>query len=308
MSSQYRDPWTPNTTLVYEVVHMHESFRSEFQQIDVFEAKDWGTVLCLGGVTNVTDRDESAYHEMIAHVPLLSHPNPRRVLIIGGGDGGTLTEVLRHPEVEEAVLVDIDPQVIRCAKTYFPDLARAFDDPRAQVIVGDGVDYVRRSAAQGAVFDVVLIDSTDPVDAAVELFSEAFYRDCAQLLGAQGVLVAQSDSPTFYIDRVRAVHSKLSQVFASVDLYLGQVAAYPSGTWSYCAATQGPSLPSVRVDIDRVAGVEPCLRYLNRDVLRACFALPTYVRVGIQAGLGRGLWAGRPTLAEAPKCMTEPGA
>ena len=306
MHFEYRDPWTQSTKLVYEVVHVHESFRSDFQQIDVFEATDWGTVLCLGGVTNVTDRDESAYHEMLAHVPLLKHPDPKRVLIIGGGDGGTLREVLRHPEVERAVLVDIDAEVIRCGKTYFPHLAVGFDDPRAEVIVGDGLAYVREQAAAGGQFDVILVDSTDPVDAAVELFTEAFYRDCATLLGDEGVLVPQSDSPTFFMERVRDIHLKLAGIFDAVDLYLGQVIAYPSGFWGYCAASNSGSVKAAPVDAARLAAIEPKLRYLNAEVLAACFALPTYVRAGLE-GAG-GQQGDLPTLADSPTCSSEPGA
>ena len=272
----FDDPWTPETTLRFTVTEVLEGFESPYQRIDVFETREWGTVLALGGVTNVTDRDESPYHEMLAHIPLCAHANPKRVLIIGGGDGGTLREVVRHPSVEEAVLVDIDAEVIRCARQYFPRLAASMDDPRAKVIVGDGLAYVRDAAAAGDAFDVILIDSTDPVDAAVGLFTEPFYRDCMTLLGEAGILVPQSDSPVFCAERVKHIRDTLAGLFANVSPYIGQCVAYPGGSWCFIAATQGPS---VRANV-RSARLEPFateLRYLNADVAAACFALPQYM-------------------------------
>jgi spermidine synthase len=281
-TTRYFDPWTRHTHLTFTVKQVYESFHTPFQKIEVFEAEDWGTVLALGGVTNVTDRDESGYHEMLTHVPLLAHPNPRRVLIIGGGDGGTLREVLRHPEVELAVLVDIDGEVIRCARQYFPQCAIALDDPRAEVIVGDGLAYVEVAAAQGVQFDVILVDSTDPVDAAVELFTETFYNHCAELLGEQGILVPQSDSPTFYLDRVTGVVDKLALIFRHTQLYLGQVTAYPGGVWAYTAASQGIDVRNSVQHTTRSKRLEPQLRYANLEFMKAAFALPTYVLRGLE--------------------------
>ena len=295
-NGRYFDPWTRHTHLTFTVKEFYESFETPYQTIDVFEAEDWGTVLALGGVTNVTDRDESGYHEMLAHVPLLAHPNPKRVLIIGGGDGGTLREVLRHPEVEQAVLVDIDGEVIRVARQYFPQCAVALDDPRAEVIVGDGLAYVEVAAAQGAQFDVILVDSTDPVDAAVELFTETFYRHCAKLLGDHGILVPQSDSPTFYLGRVTEVYKKLANIFTHTSLYMGQVTAYPGGVWAYTAASQKTD---VRVSLQRnarVARLEPQLRYANDEFMQAAFALPTYVKRALADAPGLTL----PTLGDDP--------
>lgn len=277
--TRYLDPWTSHTHLTYTVTKIHEIFETPFQTVDVFEAEDWGTVLALGGVTNVTDRDESGYHEMLSHPALLAHPNPKRVLIIGGGDGGTLREVLRHPEVERCVMVDIDGEVIRCGRQYFPQVAIALDDPRAEVIVGDGLAYVEEHAAAGDHFDVILIDSTDPVDAAVELFTEKFYRHCATLLGDQGILVPQSDSPTFYLDRVVHVYQTLATIFRHTSLYMGQVTAYPGGVWAYTAASQGIDVGSAQQPgSSRVQALETVLRYANGPFIQGAFALPTYVR------------------------------
>ncbi len=295
-TKRYFDPWTKHTHLTFTVKQFYESFETPYQTIDVFEAEDFGTVLALGGVTNVTDRDESGYHEMLTHVPLLAHPNPKRVLIIGGGDGGTLREVLRHPEVARAVLVDIDGEVIRVARQYFPQCAVALDDPRAEVIVGDGLAYVEVAAAQGEHFDVILVDSTDPVDAAVELFTETFYRHCAKLLGDHGILVPQSDSPTFYLSRVTDVYRKLSGIFRHTSLYMGQVTAYPGGVWAYTAASQTIDVRLNTQRNDRIARLEPQLRYANGDFIQAAFALPTYVKRALAGEPGLNL----PALGDDP--------
>lgn len=294
---RYDDPWTSKTFLSYSVKRVYESFETPFQKIDVFEAEDFGTVLCLGGVTNVTDRDESPYHELLAHVPMLSHPNPRRVLIIGGGDGGTLREVLRHPSVEEAVLVDIDAEVIRCARKYFPALAVALDHPKANVIVGDGLAYVEEAAARGEHFDVILVDSTDPVDAAVELFTEGFYRSCAALLGEDGILVPQSDSPTFCIDRVVAIHETLGGIFRNVTPYFGHCLAYPGASWAFMASTNGEKV-GPNVPAERWEPLTGELRYLNAPMQAASFAQAEYVRRAL---------AGEPPHPLPSVCDTPPG-
>lgn len=296
--TRYFDPWLRDTHLTYTVTKHYESFETPFQTIDVFEAEGWGTVLALGGVTNVTDRDESGYHEMLAHPALLAHPNPKRVLIIGGGDGGTLREVLRHPEVQRAVLVDIDGEVIRCAREYFAQCAVALDDPRAEVIVGDGLAYVEQAAAAGDLFDVILVDSTDPVDAAVELFTEKFYRHCKHLLRGGGILVPQSDSPTFYLDRVAHVVQTLQGIFSHTCLYLGQVTAYPGGVWAYTAASDSLDVGQAFDGSGaRVRALEPQLRYANGPFIAAAFALPTYVQRGLRGESGGAL----PSLGDDPK-------
>ncbi|MFT4705910.1 MAG: spermidine synthase [Bradymonadia bacterium] len=294
--TRFDDPWTSKTTLSYTVTKVHESFESEIQQVDVFEAEDFGTVLALGGVTNVTDRDESSYHELLGHVPMLAHPNPRRVLVVGGGDGGTLREVLRHPQVEEAVLVDIDGEVIRCAKQYFPGLAEALDHPKATVIVGDGLAYVAEAAKRGEQFDVVLIDSTDPVDGAVELFTDAFYRSCAEVLGDDGILVPQSDSPVFCIDRVHAIYTSLSKIYRHVRPYVGQTVMYPGGFWMFIAASQTIDAAASIGATPRLAQMEPELRYLGTELLPAVFKLPLFIRRGLEGAPKSAL----PSLCDTP--------
>ncbi len=286
---RFFDPWTRHTFLTYTVREYLESFESPYQKIEVFDAEDFGKVLALGGVTNVTERDESGYHEMLVHIPLLAHPCPKRVLIIGGGDGGALREVLKHPEVEEAWLVDIDAEVVRMARTYFPSLAASLDHPRAHVRIDDGLAFVANAAADGEQFDVILVDSTDPVDAAVELFTEAFYRNCATLLGERGILVPQSDSPIFYLDRVAGVVHSLQTCFQHVSLYWGQVTAYPGGVWAYSFASNALKPRTITPSPARTAALEPHLHYFNRHLFHAAFALPTYIQRALHSETLSGL-------------------
>jgi spermidine synthase len=271
----YRDPLTQHTVMEHTVTRTYFSQETPYQQVDVFETVEFGTVLALGGVVNVAERDEAGYHEMLAHVPLMAHPDPKRVLIIGGGDGGTLREVVKHPCVEEAVLVEIDEVVIDACKRYLPETAVGFAHPKARVIVGDGLAYVR-DAAPGS-FDVILVDSTDPVDAGVVLFTEEFYRGCHRALKADGVLVPQSDSIVYYAERVSAIAKMLRGIFERVDFYTSSVPTYPGGLWSFAFASKGPH-PFAQVSAARLEALEAQCSYYNGALHRAAFALPTFMR------------------------------
>lgn len=273
----FRDPSTADLIVEHSVTAWHVSEETEFQQVDVFETVEFGMTLALGGVINVTERDEMGYHEMLAHVPLLAHPNPRRVLIIGGGDGGTLREVVKHPSVEEAVMVEIDEFVVDVSKKYLPGCASAFEDPKANLIIGDGLAYVRDAADDS--FDVILVDSTDPVDAAVELFTPEFYADCKRVLADGGILVPQSDSIQLYPDRVAKIAGSLREIYDRVDFYLTFVPTYPGTVWSFAFAVTGET-DCRRVDMERYEAIEGSLRYYTPELHRAAFALPrTYSAV-----------------------------
>lgn len=277
----FRDPLTGYTSVEHTITEYLFSQESEFQQIDFFRTPEFGTVLALGGVVNVSERDEVGYHEMIAHVPMFAHPNPRRVLIIGGGDGGTLREVVRHPELEEAVLVEIDEIVVEKSKEYLPQTAVGFEHPKATTIIGDGLAYVRD--APDASFDIILVDSTDPVDAGVELFTPEFYRDCHRVLRADGILVPQSDSMFYYPERVSKIAAHLREIFASVDFYTTHVPTYPSGLWTFGFASKGVH-PYTNLDPARVAVIAEQLDYYNIELHRAAFALPTRYRRVVEKG------------------------
>lgn len=245
---------------------------SDFQRIDVIETEEFGRALVLYGSIMITEKDEFVYHEMLSHVPLNVHPRPARVLIIGGGDGGTLREVLRHEAVEQATLCEIDRQVVEVSKRFFPQVGCAFDESRARIVHDDGAAFV---AGCGETFDVVLADTSDPIGPAEVLFQRNFYQDVHAHLGEDGIFVAQSESPLFHQDSVRKIYANLRSVFPVVRMYLAHVPTYPSALWSFAFCSKGRD----PIDDFRAEGAPmDGLRYYNADIHRASFALPNYVR------------------------------
>ena len=203
-----------------------------FQHIEIYSTTHFGKLMVIDGFIMLTGRDNFLYHEMMAHPALFTHPDPQRVVIIGGGDCGTLREVLRHPGVKRVVQVEIDERVTRLAEQYFPELCESNHDPRASFDFGDGIQRMKDAPA-GSV-DVIVVDSTDPIGPAKGLFSEAFYQDCYNALGADGVIVQQSESPLYHYDSIIApMHRDMRAAgFSdSVSLQFPQP-CYPSGWWT----------------------------------------------------------------------------
>jgi len=248
--------------------------QSTYQRIEIYETETFGTLMTLDGLVMVTDRDNFIYHEMMSHPALFTHPNPRRVLIIGGGDCGTLREVLKHSTVELAEQVELDERVTRVAEKFFPDLCASNDDPRARLHFADGIEWVAR-AAPGS-YDVIIIDSTDPVGPAAGLFSETFYRDCLRALGKDGIVVGQSESPLFHAELIRSVHRALrSAGFRDVLTLNFPQCTYPSGWWSATLAGNGRPLATFRED--DVAAKRVSTRYYNRAIHTAARAAPQFL-------------------------------
>ncbi len=251
---------------------LHEE-QSPYQRIAVYETESFGRLLTLDGLVMVTQRDNFIYHEMMAHPALFTHPHPRRVLIIGGGDCGTLREVLRHESVELAEQVELDERVTRVAERFFPELCEANSDPRARFHFTDGIRWV---AETERVYDVIIVDSTDPVGPAAGLFSEGFYRDCLARLGPQGILVAQSESPLFHAGLIRSMHERLRAAgFLDVATLHFPQCTYPSGWWSATMACKDDTLGRFREE-DAHAKPFPT-RYYNAAVHRAALACPEFL-------------------------------
>jgi len=229
-----RDPYAP-VRHCYAVNKVLYHTKSPYQEILVFENPFFGKVLVLDGVVQLTERDEFIYHEMLAHVPMMAHPNPKKVLIIGGGDGGTLREVLKHKTVEEAVLVDIDKEVIETSKKFFPTLSKAFDDPRAIVVNEDGFKYLQDYENE---FDVIIVDSTDPVGYAYALTTEEFFKMVFRALKEEGIYVGQSESIHYHLDIVRKFQNNLKAVFPIVDLYTAVIPTYAGYWWTFSIASK----------------------------------------------------------------------
>lgn len=262
---------------------------SQHQTIEIYETVPFGRMLVLDGAVQTTEKDEFIYHEMLALVPMLTHGDPRRVAVIGGGDGGTLRRVLQFPTVEEAFQIELDPQVADACQQYLPSVsAGALADPRARIIFGDGARFLSDTAER---FDVILVDSTDPIGPAEILFSEQFYLDAYKALSEDGVLVTQSGSPLLMADELRRAVENIRQVFGLVRTYLAFVPSYPGVVWSFTLASKGRD----PLDVPRgelLGRLQACsvqTAYYTPDVHFASFALPRFLAAGLEEGQSFGL-------------------
>jgi spermidine synthase len=251
---------------------LHEE-QSSFQRIAIYDTDWFGKLMVIDGCTMVAERDNFLYHEMMTHPVLYTHPSPRRVWVIGGGDCGSLREVLRHPEVSQALQIEIDERVTRLAERYFPELCAANQDPRAQLLFIDGIQWVRDAEADSV--DVIIVDSTDPVGPAEGLFNEGFYRECFRCLGPDGILVQQSESPLFHADLIEAMHRTMRRAgFADTRTFYFPQCIYPSGWWSGTMA--GKTMLSGFREAD--AESRPfATAYYNVAVHRSAFAAPEFL-------------------------------
>jgi spermidine synthase len=250
------------------------SIGGKLQRVDVFDTPQFGRVMTLDGLVMVTEKDEWMYHEMLVHVPMFAHPDPRRVLIVGGGDGGSLREALRHPRVEEAVMVEIDANVVEAARAYLPFTASAMSDPRATVVIAEGGAYIRDHAAA---FDVIIIDSTDPTKGAGGLlFTDEFYGNCRKALRPGGVMSAETEDPLYDLPFLTMAAGRIAKAFPVARLYWGMMSAYPSGTWTYTFAS-GETDPLAGYREKDALAMKGQLRYYTPGIHRACFVLPSFL-------------------------------
>ena len=250
------------------------SGKSPFQEINILDTYEFGRMLVLYGSIMTTEADEFIYHEMISHVPLGAHPHPREVLIIGGGDGGTLREVLKHPTVERATLVEIDRMVVETCQEFLPTIGSAFGHPKARVLFEDGEKFLAQSQEK---FDVILVDASDPVGPAEVLFQRPFHQNAFKALRDDGIFVTQSESPFFHQKTVRSLYRNLAQVFPVVRMYHAYIPTYPSGIWSFAFCSKKHD-PFERHDPAAERWNALTTRYYNADVHRAAFALPNFMR------------------------------
>ena len=251
--------------------------KSSFQTVEVVETAGHGKLLLIDGMTMVSERDEFVYHEMIAHPALFLHPKPRRVLVIGGGDGGTVREVLKHRSVERCVLVEIDGLVVSASRKHIPQTAEALSDRRAAVLIDDGVKFV---AETSETFDVVIVDSTEPFGPAAELFGPAFYRNVKRILTEDGVVASQAGSPFYEISTIKNLFKITTKIFPIVEVCLFNNLTYPGGLWAFTFVTKGLH-PVKDFRPARVKASKLKLRWYNADIHAACFALPNFLREAI---------------------------
>jgi spermidine synthase len=251
------------------------STQSDFQKIDVYEHPFFGRVLTLDDLIQTTTRDEFTYHEMLVHPVLAARDRVERILIIGGGDGGTLRHVLMHDPLE-VVMCEIDDAVIHLCRELLPELSDgAFDDPRAEVVIGDGAAFV---AEHEDAFDAIIVDGSDPVGPAVVLFSEEFYSACRRALRDDGVFISQTGSPIFQTDEFQMAYGNLTASFGRCDPYLSFVPTYPGTLWSYMSATMGEPLPDATAITARLSARAITCKQYSEAVHRGAFALPPFVQ------------------------------
>jgi spermidine synthase len=254
--------------------------QSPFQRVRILESYKYGKMLALDDMVMTTIEDEFHYHEMISHPSMFTHGNAKNVLVIGGGDGGTVREILKHDSVEKVTMVEIDGEVIKACKEHLPQIAAAFDNPKLELLVADGIDFIKKAQAES--YDIIIVDGSDPVGPAEGLFSVEFYTNCYNALKKDGILVAQGESPKFNDKAFAELNHTLQDIFgkdkAPVSLFF--VPTYPTGMWSFQYGIKGDLNPKT---IDKDATIdsfveEKGLRYYNADVHRGSFATPNFVK------------------------------
>lgn len=270
----------PGQAMSLKVKEVLDHHRSDFQDILVFQSENHGKVLVLDGVIQVTERDEFAYQEMIAHIPLLAHPNPKKVLVIGGGDGGVIREVARHKGVEEIVECEIDEGVIKAAKKYLPSLAKGYDDPRVVVKVMDGAKFLEENQEA---FDVIITDSSDPIGPASVLFETPFYNAMYKSLKPGGIVCTQGECMWLHLDLIKPLVDSISRTFTSVEYAYTTIPTYPSGQIGFILASKGRS-SCKKPEREAPSELLEELRYYTPDLHEAAFVLPAFARRAIFGG------------------------
>ncbi len=260
--------------LTLKVNRIIESKESSFQRIDVIENQDFGKLLVLYGSLMVADKDNNSYNEMISHVPLFVHPAPKQTLIIGGGDCGALTEVMKHPEVERCTMCEIDKMVVETAEKHFPRLTRGLTDARSKLVFEDGKSFIERGRDQ---YDIIMLDLSDPVGPAADLFQKKFHQRVFEQLKSDGIMVAQTESPFYNQKTVRSLYENLRDIFPIVKMYTCFMPIYPSGLWSFAFCSKKYD-PLDDFDQQRYDRLKLQTEYYNDGIHRACFALPEFIR------------------------------
>jgi spermidine synthase len=227
----------------YEVENILYKGKSKFQEIVVFENPHFGRMLILDGIVQLTERDEFFYHEMLTHVLMHAHPDPRRVVVVGGGDGGTVREVLKHKCVEKLYFIEIDRDVIEVSRKFFPTVSCSVDDPRVEIKNMDGAEFIKSKSSE---IDLVIVDSTDPIGFARTLFSDEFFKSVNNALTDEGMYVTHSESLLLHPDIVTEVQQTLRGSFPVVDLYTAPIATYPGNWWTFAVGSKKPDPRQMR--------------------------------------------------------------
>jgi spermidine synthase len=273
----YSQRWDDNTKISIKINRHIYTEQTPYQRIDFYESDTYGTFFTLDGLVMVTQKDEFIYHEMITHVAMATNPAIKKVLIIGGGDGGTSREIARYPHVERIDMVDIDERVTRLCQQYLPQTAGHLDkDPRIHLNFQDGSSFVGQ--VEDGFYDLIIVDSTDPIGVGEGLFTTQFYQSCLRVMAEDGILINQHESPyyQFHIEEMKKAHKKIRDLFPIVQVYQYHIPTYPSGHWLFgFASKKYDALQDHKPEIWEAMGLET--KYYNSNIHKGAFALPTYV-------------------------------
>jgi len=275
MDKWFKNRYSSHTVLKTRIKKQLFKGHSTYQKIEVFDSYDFGRLLVLDDIVNVAEKDEFIYHEMMAHIPLFTHPNPEKVLVIGGGDGGLVREIAKHPQVNQIDLVEIDPAVINTSKRYLPKVAQGFKESRLHIFLEDGSHYVKNTSN---VYDIIFIDSPDPVGAGKRLFQKTFYSNCFRALKDDGIVTAHSETPTFKkeVRIMKSIYRKFNQLFPLVQMFTACVPSYSIGMWCFvfCSKKYDPLKDFQAAKYSRYNLKN---RYYNAAIHHASFALPNFL-------------------------------
>ena len=276
MELWYTEEHSPNVRFSIKIDRQLYSGQSDFQRIDILQSQEFGRILTLDGLIMVTEKDEFIYHEMIVHPAMAVNPQTRKVLVIGAGDGGTVRELARYPQIQQIDLVEIDEMVVQVCREYLPQTACKLDDPRLRIFYEDGLKFIR---FQEDMYDLIIVDSTDPFGPGEGLFSKEFYGNCFKALTENGILINQHESPFYEVDadNMRRAHQRLVATFPICKVYQFHMPTYPSGHWLFGFASK-KFHPVRSLDAASWNQLGIPTRYYNTDIHRGAFYLPTYVK------------------------------
>ena len=275
MELWFTEPHTDTAQFSIKVKKQLFSRQSKFQQIDVFDSEEFGIFLVIDGYMMTTQKDEFIYHEMIVHVPMAAKPDVKNVLVIGAGDGGTVRELCRYSSIEHIDMVEIDNAVVDTSRKFLPFLSCSLDDERVCIHYKDGIEFVKTAKNK---YDLIIVDSTDPIGPGEGLFTKQFYGNCYSALKEDGILVNQHESPYYEADAVymKRAHKRINEVFPICRVYQAHIPTYPSGHWLFGFASKKTD-PVTGLDAESWNNLGIKTRYYNTELHKGCFALPNYV-------------------------------
>ncbi len=271
----FTEKYSETCGFTFKVKKVLQTTSSKFQRLDIVDTYDFGRVMLLDGLVMLTQKDEFVYHEMIANIPLFSHQNPKNILVIGGGDGGTVRELAKHSYLDSITEVEIDKMVVDAAKEFMPFVGCGYDNENVNLIIGDGIEFVKDKKNN---YDVIIVDSTDPFGPAEGLFSGEFYTNVKTALKDNGFVVAQAENPYYDVKwMMRSINNMRKAFGNNVECYLAYIPTYPSGMWNFAVGYKGVR-PSLSFDRQRYETLNLKHRYYNDRIHKACFALPEFVK------------------------------